>query len=563
MTIIKSVRKPINSLIEAHIYSIKYDYRTNSNKISWTITNAKNENIKKIQLIIFENDTSVNNGEIKIVKTYSPEIRECWHYNIDYIVNQKYFKIYSYQLIIYTDVTSKASAIERFDVRDIFECKPPSQVTFSIKQGRVYFSIKCEENKFATNIFIYRKDYYDDTFERIAVIPYMDNYVFIDRNVSIGHYYEYRFMSYDIFDHYSQKIVKVNVFVWDKVMETSRSKTLADPVPLAEYASEKSAYNQLIRLKITNVDKDCIWYHIKRRDLSEKTFKFEAPEQWMSSSAVKNNGGDIEFLDRIVKFGSYYQYSVYGVDQFGNSSDNRISNVVKVGQTNLPDVVPVSPINISAQIIQDYPTGVKINWVDGNLNQMLDRIISGSSDLFPKENLYYFKVFRRRHDELNYQSFPEQSGTDFTDMCDDDGAFRQVQSVYYKPDPPIRDNKYFYYVATYNQNGLMSNRSPEVIADLTILPVEIQNLKISYNDAIEPLKCILTWTIAENEKTLDSFVVDRLDASKGIWENVGKAYFSTRFIDNTIEKSKQYMWRVQAKDFAGNTSVYAYCVLKT
>jgi hypothetical protein len=561
MTIIKSARKVINSEIRVSISRIKFDSNNMTNLVEWIIDNPLNEEILSYDFIIFENDTSPNRGSFKNVHELSPSANKYIHRNIEIISKDpSYFRTYSYQVIAYTNTTSKASEIEKFDPREIYEVEPPKQITFSIKSGHAYFSIKCNQTKFTTNIFVFKKHFDDDVFERIAVLNYDDELLFIDNNVSLGHFYEYRFMSYDLFGHFSQNIVKIDVFVWDKNYSSSKTTVLFDPIPLAQYAKE-SSNNQYIKLKVSNIDPRCSWYKIERQDVSEKRNTFSEVENWASSGLIYSNGNtEIEFLDSVVRSGSFYRYSVFGLDKHSNKTDTRQSNVVYCG---LLYEMPASPINVSGQIINAYPTAVRLDWTDDNLNQKLSDIVSGSSDLFPKQNLYYFKVFRRKYDELNYRSFPEQSQSFFIDSCDDDGVASSQEHPYYQPEPPMRDTKYYYYIATYDSStNAMSNKSNELLVDLTVPPSQVTNVEAYFNDTFEPLKCILTWKTDENEKTLDSFLIERIEDDK-LWIEMGKSYFNTQFVDTSIKRGKKYIYRIRGIDFNKNMGKYSYIAVNT
>ncbi|MFA5174627.1 MAG: hypothetical protein WC438_05595 [Candidatus Pacearchaeota archaeon] len=560
MTLIKSARKIIKTDISVSIDKIVFNSQNMSNKIIWSSKDPSNEKIISYDLLVFENDTSSKNGSLKKMIEFGSSVTNYVHKGIEIISNNRYFKTYAYQVIAYTPLTSKASQIEKFDPREIYEINPPKQITFLINSNGIYFSMKCDKNVFATNIFVFRKKFSDDIFERIAVLPYGEQISYTDKDVSLGSFYEYRFMSYDLFGHFSQKIVKIDIFCWNKNYGSSRTNVLFDPIPFAQFARE-SSNNQYIKLKISNIDPRCLWYKIGRRDISEQRNLFEEVEQWPSGSLIKNTDvQEIEFFDSIVRSGSYYQYSVYGLDKYSNKTDIRQSNVVYCGTV---AELPATPINLDGKIINSYPTAVKLTWVDDNLNQKLDDIISGSSDLFPRDNLYYFKVFRRRYDELNYESFPEQSGSEFTDSCDDDGVVKDTQYPSYQPTPPMRDTKYYYYVSTYDaQTNVQSNRSNEILVDLTVPPSQVTNVESYYNNIFEPLKVILTWKTDENEKTLDMFVIDRIEDNK-VWVEIGKSYFSTQFVDTTIKRNKKYIYRIRARDFNGNMGLYSYITVVT
>jgi hypothetical protein len=523
----------------------------------WSVDNPSRETIVSFDVLIFENDTSVTHGSIKTMHEIGPNAKQYIHKNIEIISNGLYYKTYAYQIICYTDRTSKASTVEKFDPREIYQCEPPKQISFTIKNGHIYFSIKCDENKFSTNIFIFRKHFDNDVFERIGVIPYRDNTMFVDHNVSIGHFYEYRFMTYDLFGHFSQKIVKIDIRVWDKYCAISHTNTLFDPIPLAEYAQESSD-KSLIKIKITNLDPRCKWYQIRRRDISEKNPNFESVP--VGYVLANENNEEITLLDYIIRSGSYYEYSIYGQDKFGNHTDIRKSNPVCAGYVGS---MPATPISLTKELISEYPTSVRLSWVDDNLNQKLSDIVSGSSPLFPKDNLYYFKVFRRAYNELNYISFPEQSSSFIIDSCNVDSITSNTTYPYYQPVPPMRDTIYYYYVATYDAStNIQSNRSSEMAVDFTIKPDKPENLEVFFNPIFEPLKCLIRWGIAGGEKTIDSFSIDRIEEG-GIWNKLGSSYFMAQFIDDSIMRNKKYLYRIASIDFSGNTSDYSFISLIT
>ncbi len=556
MTTMKSARKGVLTDINVSITSIKFDSNSMSNTIVWSVDNPSSETILSFDVILFNNDTSIEHGSMKIMHEVGPEVRQYVHKNIEIISNGSYYKTYGYQIICYTDKTSKASIIEKFDPREIYECEPPQQISFTIKDGHVYFSIKCNENKFSTNIFIFRKHFDDDMFERIGVIPYRDNATFVDHGVSVGHFYEYRFMTYDLFGHFSQKIVKIDVRVWNKYCATSRINTLFDPIPIAEYAQESSD-RPLIKLKITDLDSRCKWYQVRRRDITEKNQDFKSVP--VGYVLANENNEEITLLDSIVRSGSYYEYSVFGQDKFGNSTDTRKSNPVYAGYVGS---LPATLISLTSELINSYPAVMKLSWVDDNLNQELSDVVSGSSPLFPKDNLYYFKVFRRAYNELNYISFPEQSSSFIIDSCNVDDTTK-TNYPYYQPPPPMRDTKYYYYVATYDAlSNIQSNRSAEIVVDFTVPPSKPENLEIFFNPIFEPLKCLIRWKIADKEKTLDSFSVERIEEG-GIWNKIGNSYFTTQFVDTSIFRNKKYLYRVVAIDFSGNVSDYSFISLIT
>jgi hypothetical protein len=251
---------------------------------------------------------------------------------------------------------------------------------------------------------------------------------------------------------------------------------------------------------------------------------------------------------------------VFGQDKFGNNTDTRKSNPVCVENIGS---LPATPISLTNELVNAYPTAIKLSWTDDNLNQKLSDIVSGSSPLFPKDNLYYFKVFRRAYNELNYVSFPEQSSSFIIDSCNIDGVTSKTTYPYYQPDPPMRDTKYYYYVATYDAlTNIQSNRSAEVVIDFTIRPSKPENLEVFFNPIFEPLKCLIRWKIADGEKTIDSFSVDRIEES-GIWNKLGSSYFTTQFIDNSVVKNKKYLYRIAAIDFSGNISDCSFVSLIT
>jgi hypothetical protein len=556
--VIKAARAIIPSNITVLISKIIFDSNKMSNIIKWTVDNPNNEKILSFDVILFQNDTSLENGSIKNVFEVGPDTNQYVHKNIEIIANGRFFRSYSYQIICYTDIASKASQIEKWDSREIYEVEPPKQITFSIKNGHIYFSIMCDDtNKFSTNIFIFKKDFDNDVFERIAVLPYRNNTLFVDKNVTLGHFYEYRFMTYDLFGHFSQKIVKIDVRIWDSNYHTSKKNTLFDPIPFAEYAQE-STKKPLVKVKIANLDPRCPWYTIRRRDISEKRQSFESVPVGFLLKNVDNN--EIEFTDSIVRSDSYYQYSIVGQDKYGNNTDIRQSNVVF---TKFTDALPAMPVSLTTELITTYPTAVRLSWVDDNLNQKLSDVVSGSSPLFPKDNLYYFKAFRRAYNELNYQSFPEQSSSFLVDSCKNDGVVINTDYPSYKPEPPIRDTKYYYYIATYDSTtNVVSNRSPEILVDFTVPPTDIFDLEVFYNSVFEPLKCLIRWKINESEKTLDLFSVERIEED-GVWNKIGNSYFNTQFVDTTIKRGRKYLYRIAAIDFMGNMSNYSFVSLTT
>jgi len=561
--IVKSARKAIPSSISISIKSIKFNSLRMTNTIQWSVDNPNKENILSYDFIIFQNDSSSGHGSVKSIFELFSDKNQYVHRNVEiFTPDGKFFKNYNYQVVCYTDTTSKASEIEKMDPREIYEVDPPSQVTFSIRNSKIYFSIRCPQNKFASNIFIFRKIFSDDVFERIGVLPYNEALLFVDNKVSLGSFYEYRFMTYDIFGHFSQKIVKIDIFMWDKNYKKSKTNILMDPIPYAEYASESS--KEYIKLRVSNVDQNCLQYIITRRDLSESRNTFDNVEQWGASGSLlrSENGSSVElsFLDTIIRGGSFYQYAVKGIDKFGNETDIRQSNIV---WADVSGSLPATPINLRGEIINQYPTAVRLEWTDDNLNQTLNNVVSGSSPLFPRDNLYYFKIFRRKYDELNFKSYPEQSSSFFVDSCDDDGVTNSQNHPYYQPTPPMRDTKYYYYVATYDSStNIVSNRSAEILVDLTVPPSQVTSLEAYYNDVFEPLKCILSWKTDENDKTLDNFIIERIEEG-GLWTEVGKSYFNTQFVDTTIYRDKRYLYRVKAADFNGNMGVWSFIPLQT
>ncbi|MFA5154647.1 MAG: hypothetical protein WC554_19030, partial [Clostridia bacterium] len=92
MTLIKSARKAIKTDIEVAITRIKFDSLRMCNKIEWSvIKNPSNKKIISFDFIIFENDTSSQNGRIKKIIELSSSVLSYIHKNIEIISNKNYF----------------------------------------------------------------------------------------------------------------------------------------------------------------------------------------------------------------------------------------------------------------------------------------------------------------------------------------------------------------------------------------------------------------------------------------------------------------------------------------
>lgn len=366
---------------------------------------------------------------------------------------------------------------------------------------------------------------------------------FYDRDVRPGVKYIYRVYSVDIFGNKSERPYEILMFVPDP----KKTNELTRP----QISTEIDSKTNKIKVTLFCNDRRVKNLFLTRRDLTihqkvfttpsqvnrvkfgnsnpgEGSFKFEDTilraenlnSSWngvFENTFKPDDNGNvllekITFIDNTVSLDHVYQYKIYGVDLFGNSTSHEISSPILV--MNRPMVN--SPVDVVAEVIQgrDFSVdGVKISWREGNSADVAENLFSSVNTIdqnVPVSPILY-QVERRKVGEDRWEEFQlTEKRTIF------DNSNTKLQ---FGPAALIENQTYMYRVKALQSGAFISNYSDyvEIFAGLPMKSPT--NFKIKSIDAsIKPFYIVLNW-----DTPIDSGVVDRWEIQRCEVNNIAAA----------------------------------------
>ena len=439
---------------------------------------------------------------------------------------------------------------------------------------------------------------------------------FYDVVPRIGSSYVYRAYSVDVFGNKSESPCEITTFVSDGQYATN---DLARPTLIAEIDQT----SKKVRLSFGCNDDRVKMLKLSRRDVSMYQHAFTVPHEpsqislgnvdvynsqyniqqsaqgylrflgirlndvdrasgWSGWSGIFDSDGSmITFIDHATRFDHTYQYSVYGIDRFGNETHHIYSNPVFVSRR----PVLSTPVNFFASI-GSYDdgsiSGVSLSWNDANVNFTTDDLVGSQAELGDSSVRSLFQLQRKSSDEEIWRDFPlsqETSSFDPVSYGDVAEPFR----------PPLLEvgKQYSYRVQSFQTGSFVSNFSDvvDVIVEKPILPVT--SFRARPSDAkVRPLYVMLTWDPADPSTFVDHWKISRavinVFASKNV-ADVSKLSFaefrtvmkeSSRFrsrsIDDALEDTQcgfmdmdvrignTYYYMIEAVSKGGSVSSASY-----
>lgn len=356
---------------------------------------------------------------------------------------------------------------------------------------------------------------------------------FYDRNVVPGRKYMYRVYSVDVFANKSESPYEVSTFVSAPGVKTNE---LRKPTVTAEV----DALTGKARITFSCDDSRVVRLFLARRDLTvfQKTFttpsqvsdvKFGNPSA--GHGAIQFEGtilrgenrdvawnGDFEndskenvFVDRTVALDHVYQYSMYGVDRFGNSTSFDVSRPVMITRRPMID----SPVNVRAEVRQGpgfVMAGVNISWQDGNVSVSSEDRLGNRTSLDESSVRTLYQIERRKVGEERWTEFPMVESLSFFDPSMDSlGA----QSPRFRPALVEENQSYVYRVKAYQTGSFQSNYG-DYVQVFASLPVSTpSNFRLRAGDTkVKPFYVVLNW-----DRPVDSGVVDKWEIERSVVNN--------------------------------------------
>ena len=281
-------------------------------------------------------------------------------------------------------------------------------------------------------------------------------------------------------------------------------------------------------------------------------------------------------MDSTTQKDHIYEYRVCGSDVYGNRSSYAFSMVLCAGKKSIR-----SPINLKSEVLRGSPFRVKISWDNDNLSQTLKKqLFQDNGDVV--FNKLYYKVERRKKDEIYYASFPltenqyiideaatidavtfNAQKTEDTHQAQPDMSASSTittQNTLKRennlPSFLLENDFYYYRIATISDLGDSSNPSPEF--QLSTLPdlSEILNLQVKIiNPKVVPPVIQLVWETQLEKLIPDYWLIERkINVATDVFSPVAKSYFSTEYYDKDVRLFKSYLYRITAFDSLGRKS---------
>lgn len=415
---------------------------------------------------------------------------------------------------------------------------------------------------------------------------------FVDRNVIHGNTFKYRFYSVDCFGVKSQQPFECTFNIPDDNTKNIIAPTVTavnknGNIELIIYSNDNRIKFYVIQVKNLSSNsklyKNSIthdYFNIGNVSSSKRSLSRSGPrmnefssDAW--SGVIRNTGDITVFLDRAVKFESTYQYIVKGIDLHGNESNYTTSNIIRSIKSSIVN----SATNLSSTILLDennIPSSVKFNWDTDVVSSLPSDVIDGTD-----RNKIGFQLEKRKNNEYNWNFISFVTSTFYVDTDVEPNVF------------------YDYRLISMFSGSFVSDYTNTVRTKLFQILQKPDNVKVNITDtSIRPVSIILSWD--DKQKYADKWMIQRFvcnkiyggkisyvdDSSTDVdWEesyivtressrahgisfdfiDIDKKYLNSSnriFIDNNINLSNSYFYRIKAIDTQGNESAWSYVGIK-
>lgn len=394
-----------------------------------------------------------------------------------------------------------------------------------------------------------------------------DGSTFYDRNARPGSRYVYRVLTVDVFGNRNSEAKELEVFY----PEATKHVHLATPTIKAEIDSKTNK----VRVTLTSDDTHVTALMLGRRDLTIGQNDFGIPgsperlkggdrqtaghlhqmaDPQLGPTTDKalswngffdlSSGRNIVFVDKTVQIDHTYQYRVYGIDKFGNSTPMQTSGrltVVDIAQVDAPrNLVGAVEVNGDGTV-----AGIKIRWEDAMVNYPAEDQLGNQEDLRESNVRTLFQVERRGSDEDTWLSFPMTSQLELMDGVKpvtpkqpasplyptahpknyQSRALLRNAPVYFQAAtsptfvssparlPAVEMNKtYVYRIQAFQSGGFISNFSPQIAVTVALPAADPVGFscKLGAGDTkVRPVQMIVQWTTPPDSGPVDQWEIEK------------------------------------------------------
>lgn len=420
------------------------------------------------------------------------------------------------------NVTVDDELVEKFEVYRRDDNLFSNEKVTILNVSNIYgLNISKETTKQLTNGFI-----------KIGECINSDNATFYDDTVIPGDHYSYRIYSVDIFGNKSESPYELDAFVPVSYKNTELSQPVIDV--------EVDAKTHFARITFRCDDVRIKRLFLRRRDLTIHQLAFTTPSQVdilnvgtkfknvydnsMSWTGVFENeaGNNIVFIDKTIELDHTYQYNVYGVDMYGNSTSHSVSSPTII--TRRPMIN--SPINLVAKVMKGSNftvEGVQLHWQEGNIDISAEDRLGNRDDLRNSSIRTLYQLERKLAGNSRWTEFPLIEDNTFIDyststlsMLNSSEEFtkinkNEVKSANFRPDLIEENKEYIYRVRAVQTGSYISNFSSPVSV-FTSLPILVPtdfNCKIS-NTSVKPFYIAINWDTSDESGTVDKWELERV-----------------------------------------------------
>ncbi len=353
--------------------------------------------------------------------------------------------------------------------------------------------------------------------------------IFYDRNIIPGRRYVYRVYVVDIFGNKSSDPKEIEVFVPD---QRHKNVDLLKPNILVEVDAFTGKCGLTLRCSDPRVE----FLFLSRKDftVNQQTFvppgqisaikmgnpiSFRGPRSFEDIHLVdgnrgiawngvfENKGTDIRFIDFTSRIDHTYQYQVYGVDRFGNSTSHETSNKIFVSRRPVLN----TPLNLTGSLrIGDNGDvqGIDLKWKQGDIDTTSEERLGSRSTLEDNSVKSLFQLERKKKGEEQWLEFPLIEESSFFDQVSSPNTIAPI----YRPPLLEKSDTYMYRVQTFQSGGFISNFSPSIQINFEA-PVSLPgNFRALPSDSkVRPFYVFLTWTSDVFSGVIDHWEIQRAE----------------------------------------------------
>lgn len=549
---IKNPNIKLVTMAESTVGSIIQEQTTNKLK-NQQIDNIQNTQIQEEEMVMVSNKIFDAFQELAIVPLSRLKATTIGNNLIEYEFFDKTIEFgnsYSYYITTLNDkiLESTRSKIISINVEHSIPPQKPHAVTYAlnnfitlsiksneknIEKYEIYRScLTKQENQTTTSIVVFGQSGHVIDVEAqtrlsngfIKVGEALDcndgGATFIDQTSIQGRKYLYRIYSVDIFGNKSQDSKELLVFFNER---NFRSIDLEEPTLTVEIEQT----TKKIKLIINNKDERIVSFFVARKNntLHEKTFTI--PSQPSSNKLGNNNiiannrfmdgvvnsreshwsgiistqkGQSVyEFIDKMVRIDNIYQYSVYGIDRFGNKTSTIITKPIFVSRR--------TKINKPVQLQATFANSkVNISWVESNVDINPLAKIGNRSDYDDNSVKTLYQLERKDKGVSVWQKFPL---TDQTSVIDE---VLSLQPPQYRPPYLELGKEYLYRVIAFQSGGFISDYSQPVSVFVlnSVLP-PINTIVKTAPEKQEPFWLAINWDTDPNSGIIDRWEIERVE----------------------------------------------------